>query len=181
MSPQNKLIALDTETTGLYPKYGDRLISIGCVEILENGETGSTFHQLLNPERPVSIGAQRVHGYSWDMLKDKPRFADIADEFLSFVSGATLVIHNARFDVGFLNSELAKIERGRIDDYCCGVLDTLVLARRLRPGKSASLDALCKAFSIDLTTRVKHGALIDSLLLVRVYNALKNYRDWDCL
>lgn len=167
-----RLIALDTETTGLYPKYGDRLISIGCVEILSTGKPGNAYHRLLNPERPISVGAQRVHGYSWEMLKDQPRFADIADEFLDFVSGATLVIHNARFDLGFLNSELAKIKRGCIADYCCGVLDTLTLARKLRPGQPASLDALCKAFAIDSTARVKHGALIDSLLLVRVYNAL---------
>ena len=169
---QNRLIALDTETTGLYPKYGDRLISIGCVEIQQNGEPGRTYHQLLNPDRPVSIGAQRVHGYSWERLKDEPRFAEIADEFLDFVGGATLVIHNARFDTGFLNAELKKIDRGSISDYCSGILDTLALARRLRPGQPASLDALCKAFSIDSSARVKHGALIDSLLLVRVYNAL---------
>lgn len=169
---QNRLIALDTEATGLYPKHGDRLVSIGCVEILQNGDPGRMYHQLINPERPVTVGAQRVHGYSWDMLKNQPRFVEIADEFLEFVYGATLVIHNARFDIGFLNTELKKIGRGCIGDYCNGIVDTLTLARRLRPGQPASLDALCKAFSIDASARVKHGALIDSLLLVRVYNAL---------
>ena len=145
----SRLIALDTETTGLYPKHGDRLISIGCVEILANGEPGVTFHQLINPERPVSIGAQRVHGYSWEMLKSQPRF-----------------------DIGFLNAELAHINRGSIADYCDDVIDTLSLARQKRPGKPASLDALCKAFRIDASARTLHGALIDSLLLVQVYNSL---------
>lgn len=128
----SRLIALDTETTGLYPQHGDRLISIGCVEILANGEPGASFLQLINPERPVSIGAQRVHGYSWEMLKSQPRFADIAGDFLNFVEGATLVIHNARFDIGFLNAELATVNQGSIADYCEGVIDTMMLARQKR-------------------------------------------------
>lgn len=172
MQTCSRLIALDTETTGLYPQCGDRLISIGCVEILTNGEPGASYHQLINPQRPVSVGAQRVHGYSWEMLKSQPRFVDIADDFLNFVEEATLVIHNARFDIGFLNAELAIVNRGCMADYCEGVIDTLSLARQKRPGKPASLDALCKAFNIDASGRTLHGALIDSMLLVQVYNSL---------
>ncbi len=168
----SRLIALDTETTGLYPKHGDRLISIGCVEILANGEPGTSFHQLINPERPVSIGAQRVHGYSWEMLKSQPRFVDIAADFLNFIEGATLVIKNELFDFGFLNAELAYINSGSIADFCEGLIDTLLLARQKRPGKPASLDALCKAFRINASARTLHGALIDSMLLVQVYNSL---------
>ena len=170
---KRRLIALDTETTGISPKFGDRLISIGCVEISDNGEPGATYHQLINPERPVSIGAQRVHGYSWEMLKNEPRFFEIAPDFLQFIRGATLVIHNARFDINFLNAELARIHKGRMADYCEQVIDTVWLARRKRPGRPASLDALCKAFCIDTSARTLHGALIDSLLLVQVYNALQ--------
>ncbi len=162
-------IVLDTETTGLEPSLGHRIIEIGCVEMINRRASGKTFQHYLNPQREIDPGALEVHGLSNEFLEDKPLFADIADEFLEFVSGAELIIHNAPFDIGFLNKELelAAYEK-RIEDIC-QVLDTLVLARSMHPGQRNSLDALCKRYRIDNTDRELHGALLDARILADVY------------
>ncbi len=162
-------IVLDTETTGLEPSLGHRIIEIGCVEMINRRASGKTFQHYLNPQREIDPGALEVHGLSNEFLEDKPLFADIADEFLEFVSGAELIIHNAPFDIGFLNKELelAAYEK-RIEDIC-QVLDTLVLARSMHPGQRNSLDALCKRYRIDNTNRELHGALLDARILADVY------------
>lgn len=168
-------IVLDTETTGIGPKEGHRIIEIGCVEMIGRKFTGNNFHVYLNPEREVDEEAARVHGYTWDMLKDKPKFAQVADDFLSYVKGSELLIHNAPFDVGFLDAELDKLNKalgeqryGCIADYC-SVFDTLAFARRRHPGQRNSLDALCKRYEVDNTGRTLHGALLDSEILADVY------------
>jgi DNA polymerase III subunit epsilon len=160
-------IVLDTETTGLDPASGDRIVEIAGVELLNRFPTNRSFHVYLNPERPMSPEAEKVHGLSDMFLADKPRFAEHVEEFLSFVGDATLVIHNASFDIGFLNAELARTGRGtlRFDR----VVDTLALARRKHPGAQNSLDALCARYGIDNSNRVKHGALLDAELLAEVY------------
>lgn len=167
-------IILDTETTGLEHKTGDRVIEIGCIEIYNRTPTGREFHTFINPERDVPPGAQAVHGLSAAFLKDKPVFAKIAKEFLEFIEGDTLVIHNASFDVGFLNAELGLI--GLMPIAMDRVVDTLAIARRKFPAGPNNLDALCKRFSIDLSKRTKHGALIDCLLLAEVYVELLGER-----
>ena len=166
-------IVLDTETTGLETAQGHRIIEIGCVEILNRKLTGSRFHVYLNPERDVDAGAVEVHGLSREFLSDKPRFADIVADFLDYVKGAELVIHNAPFDVGFLNHELKLWGRaaGAISEYC-GVLDTLAMARKKHPGQRNSLDALCKRYSVDNRHRDLHGALLDAEILAEVYLAM---------
>lgn len=166
-------IVLDTETTGLDAARGHRLIELGCVELLARRVSGSHFHRYLNPERDIEAGAQAVHGISIEFLADKPRFADIADEFLAYVAGAELVIHNATFDVGFIDAELARLgpRYGRIRDHAT-VLDTLALAREAYPGQRNSLDALCKRLDIDNSHRELHGALLDAEILADVYLAL---------
>jgi len=166
-------IVLDTETTGLDPAQGHRIIEIGCVEIVDRRITGNRFHRYLNPEREIEEGAVRVHGITLEELRDKPRFADIAAEFLDFVRGAELVIHNAEFDVGFLDHELARLGDGwgRIADHC-RVLDTLKMARERHPGQRNSLDALCRRYGIDASRRELHGALLDAELLAEVYLAM---------
>ena len=165
-------IVLDTETTGLEPAQGHRIIEIGCVELIDRRPTRKTFHQYLNPDREIDEGAVEVHGITTGFLADKPRFADIADDFLEFVRGAELVIHNAPFDVGFLNHELKLLGgRGRLEDYC-SVLDTLALARQMHPGQKNSLDALCRRYRIDNTRRELHGALLDAEILADVYLAM---------
>ena len=166
-------IVLDTETTGLDPAQGHRIIEIGCVEIVDRRITGNRFHRYLNPEREIEEGAVRVHGITLEELRDKPRFADVAGEFLDFVRGAELVIHNAEFDVGFLDHELARLGDGwgRIADHC-RVLDTLKLAREMHPGQRNSLDALCRRYGIDASRRELHGALLDAELLAEVYLAM---------
>ncbi len=165
-------IILDTETTGLAAERGHRVIEIGCVELRERRRTGITFHRYLNPERPIDAGAQEVHGISEEFLRDKPKFAEIADEFLSFVRGAELVIHNAAFDLAFLDAELELLGgRGRMVDHA-SVLDTLLLARERFPGQRNSLDALCKRLGVDNTHRELHGALLDASLLAEVYLAM---------
>ncbi len=166
-------IVLDTETTGLDPNEGHRIIEIGCLEIRNRRLTGQCVHFYLNPEREIDAGAAEVHGLSWDKLREQPKFQDIALELLRFVQGAELVIHNAPFDVGFLNMELARLgdSWGRIEDYC-QILDTLKLARELHPGQRNSLDALCKRYDVDNTHRELHGALLDAELLAEVYLAL---------
>jgi DNA polymerase-3 subunit epsilon len=165
-------VILDTETTGLDHRTGDRVIEIGCVEMVGRRLTGARFHKYINPEREIDAGAVAVHGLTGEFLADKPRFAEIAAEFLDFIRDAELVIHNAAFDVGFLNSELARLDREGIEQVCSGVLDTLRMARELRPGKKNNLNALCSEFGIDNSGRQLHGALLDAELLAEVYLAM---------
>ncbi|MCA7010600.1 DNA polymerase III subunit epsilon [Wolbachia endosymbiont of Tribolium confusum] len=160
-------IVLDTETTGLSVKSGHRIIEIGCVELINRIPTGKVFHRYINPERHIDKGAFKVHGISEEFLKDKPLFSEIASEFLDFISNDILVIHNAKFDVEFLNMELGKLNAELISSD--RVLDTLPLARKEFPGSPASLDELCKRFDISLNDRTSHGALIDAQLLAKVY------------
>jgi DNA polymerase III subunit epsilon len=166
-------VVLDTETTGLEPELNHRVIEIGCVELLNRRPSGRSFHRYLNPEREIEDGALAVHGISRSDLDGQPRFADIAEELLAFLAGADLVIHNAAFDVAFLDAELARLpdERRQIASIC-RVLDTLALARELHPGKSNSLDALCKRYSVDNSARELHGALLDARILADVYLAM---------
>ena len=162
-------IVLDTETTGLEPEQGHRIIEIGCVEMLERRPTGNNFHVYLQPDREIDAAAVEVHGITNEFLADKPRFADIADDLMAYLKGAELIIHNAPFDVGFLDAELARLERfGPIRDYS-GVLDTLVMARKKHPGQQNSLDALCGRYEVDNSRRDKHGALLDAEILADVY------------
>jgi len=163
-------VVLDTETTGLEPKQGHRIIEIGCVEVIDRKLTGNHYHQYINPQREVENSAIEVHGITNEFLVDKPVFKDIAAEFLEFVKGAELVIHNAAFDVGFINHEFAMLagNYGIIEDSC-GVLDTLAMARKKHPGQRNSLDALCKRYGIDNSMRDLHGALLDSEILADVY------------
>lgn len=166
-------IVLDTETTGLEPSEGHRIIEIGCIEILDRRITRSSFHSYINPEREVEAGALEVHGIDNRFLKDKPHFHEVASAFLKYVDGAELVIHNAAFDVGFINHEL-RLMRNPVEDIAsvCRVLDTLDLARRQHPGQKNSLDALCKRYSVDNSGREYHGALLDAQLLAEVYLAM---------
>jgi DNA polymerase-3 subunit epsilon len=166
-------IILDTETTGLEPALGHRIIEIGCIELINRKATGSRFHVYLNPEREVDVGAVDVHGLSNEFLADKPLFADVIQDFLDFIQGSELVIHNAPFDVGFLNHELKRLgaDYRSLSDYC-GILDTLALARKKHPGQRNSLDALCKRYAIDNSHRSLHGALLDAEILADVYLAM---------
>lgn len=165
-------IILDTETTGIGHEQGHRVIEIGCVELIERKLTGRHFHVYLNPQRKVDEGAFRVHGISDEFLLDKPLFADKVSEFLQFIGGAELIIHNAAFDVGFLNSELKHVQwKKRLEEYC-DVFDTLTYARDKFPGQRNSLDALCKRFGIDHFNRQLHGALLDAEILAYVYLAM---------
>ncbi len=165
-------IVLDTETTGLEPEQGHRIIEIGALEMIERRQTGRSFHVYLNPERDVEEGALAIHGITNEFLAGKPRFADLAEEFIEFISGAELIIHNASFDVGFLDSELARLpEPLRVADHAT-VLDTLMMARELHPGQRVSLDALCKRYEVDNSGRELHGALLDAELLAEVYLAM---------
>ena len=162
-------IFLDTETTGLSPESGDRVIEIGCVEMLNRRLSGRNLHFYLNPERPNSEDAVKVHGLTDEFLADKPLFAAVADEFLDYVSGAEIIIHNAAFDIGFLNEELKRISRPKFTDFVAQVTDSLTMAREMFPGKSNSLDALCKRLEVDNANRALHGALLDAGLLAEVY------------
>ncbi len=165
-------VILDTETTGLEWRKGNRVVEIGCVELLERRPSGRTFHCYLNPDREFEPGAQEVTGLTLEFLADKPRFADVAEEFLAFIDGAELVIHNAAFDLGFLDAELARLEgRGSILERCT-VEDTLLMARKRYPGQRNSLDALCKRLGVDNSQRQLHGALLDAQILMDVYLAL---------
>ena len=159
-------IVLDTETTGLDPADGHRVVEIACVELLNHIPTGQIFHRLINPERDMPAEAYAVHGLSAEHLSQFPPFATIAGEFLAFIEGARLIIHNAEFDLKFLNAELRRLGRPAVS---CGVVDTLALARRRFPGAQASLDALCRRFEVDLSARDKHSARIDCELLAAVY------------
>jgi len=166
-------IVLDTETTGLEPELNHRVIEIGCVELMNRRPTGRSFHRYLNPERDVDDAALAVHGLARTDLDGQPRFAEIADELLAFLSGAELVIHNAAFDVAFLDAELARLpgERRQVAALC-QVLDSLALARELHPGQRNSLDALCKRYGVDNSARELHGALLDARILADVYLAM---------
>jgi DNA polymerase III subunit epsilon len=165
-------VFLDTETTGLSPTQGHRIIEIAAVEAVNRRLTKNHFHIYLNPDREIDQGAQEVHGITLEFLQDKPRFADIADEFLQFVAGAELIIHNAPFDVGFLNAELGKIDKPEIESVSGSVIDTLKMAKDMRPGQRNSLDALCRHFGVDNSRRTLHGALLDAELLADVYMAM---------
>ncbi len=170
-------IVLDTETTGFEPAEGHRIVEIGAVELFNHMPTGNTYHQYINPERDVPQEAFQVHGLGNDFLSDFPVFADIADAFLTFVNGARLVIHNAAFDMKFLNAELSWAKRPLLPDHVA--LDTLTMARRRFPGSPASLDALCRRFGVDNSSREKHGALLDSEILAEVYLELIGGRQPD--
>lgn len=166
-------IVLDTETTGLSTRQGHRIIEIGCLEMVNRRLTGREYHRFLNPERDIDEGAERVHGISAEDLKGEPRFADIVAEFLEFLRGGELVIHNAEFDVGFIEHELRLMQHPQpVLKEHASILDTLALARRLHPGQRNSLDALCKRYFVDASKRDLHGALIDAELLARVYLAM---------
>ena len=165
-------IVLDTETTGLNCKLGDRVVEIGCVEVLSRIVTERHFHRYLNPERDIDEGAVKVHGLTREFLSDKPRFADVAKEFVDYVRGAELIIHNASFDVEFLDQELGLAGLGKLADHAASVVDTLGMARELHPGKRNSLDALCERYGVSNAHRTLHGALLDARLLAEVYLAL---------
>ena len=168
-------ICLDTETTGTEAQAGDRIVEIGCFEIVGrtlSDDESHVYWQYVNPERDVPPEAVAIHGITNEFLADKPRFSDVADAFLDFVKGAELIIHNAKFDVGFLNMELAKIGRGRIEDYCPSIVDSLDMARKIFPGLRNSLDALCSRYEIDRSMRTLHGACLDARLLGEVYLAM---------
>jgi DNA polymerase-3 subunit epsilon len=165
-------IILDTETTGIDPEAGHNVIEIGCVEMIRRKLTGNTWHQYIKPDREVEAEAIEVHGITNEFLADKPRFAELAREFLEFVRGAELIIHNAAFDIGFLNTELARNGINERVDEICTVIDTLMLARKKHPGQRNSLDALCRRYGIDNSHRELHGALLDSEILADVYLVL---------
>lgn len=165
-------IVLDVETTGLEAGAGHRIIEVGCVEILNRRPTGQKFQRFINPEREIDAGALAVHGIELARLAQAPKFADIAGELIAFISGAELIIHNAPFDVGFLDAEFSRLGESRTVAQICKVLDTLALARSLHPGQRNSLDALCKRYSVDNTRRELHGALLDAGILVDVYLAM---------
>jgi DNA polymerase-3 subunit epsilon len=165
-------IVLDTETTGLNPRTGDRIIEVGCVEIVNRKLTGNNFHRYINPERDSDEAALAVHGLTTEFLSDKPKFHEIAEELRAYVAGAEVIIHNAPFDLGFLNHEFQRLGLPPFTDHCAGVIDTLVQAKELHPGKRNSLDALCDRYEISNAHRKLHGALLDSELLADVYLAM---------
>src|SRR5580692_5143444 len=165
-------VVLDTETTGLEVEQQHRIIEIGCVELLNRRLTGRRYHQYLNPERDIDLGAQQVHGLTRERLAKEPTFSQVHPEFLEFIRDAELIIHNAPFDVAFLNAELARIELAHRVADLCRVLDSLVLARQMHPGQRNSLDALCKRYSVDNSHREYHGALLDARILADVYLAM---------
>jgi DNA polymerase-3 subunit epsilon len=163
-------VVLDTETTGLEAAAGHRIIEIGCVELVNRRYTSKTFHRYINPDRTVDAGALAVHGIDDEFLSRQPRFAEVADEFIAFVRGAELIIHNADFDVDFINHELARLDGGQRNiRECCQVLDTLAMARRMHPGQRNSLDALAKRYAVDNSKRDLHGALLDAQILAEIY------------
>jgi len=165
-------IVLDTETTGLEPALGHRIIEIGCVELVNRRVTGRSFHRYLNPERDIDLGAEAVHGLQRQDLARQPRFVEIADDLLEFIGGSELVIHNAEFDIAFLDVELRRAGRTTVMSEFCRVLDTLVLAREMHPGQRNNLDALCKRYNVDNSRRELHGALLDARILADVYLAM---------
>lgn len=166
-------IILDTETTGIDPRQGHRIIEIGCVEMIDRKLTGNHYHVYINPERVVEQEAINVHGITNEFLADKPVFRAVADDFLAFIRGAELIIHNAPFDIGFINHEFSLLRWAGVSvEDCCGVIDTLALARKKHPGQKNNLDALCKRYFIDNSSRTLHGALLDSEILAEVYLAM---------
>ena len=165
-------IFLDTETTGLDPNQGHRIIEIAAIEIQNRQQTNNRFHAYLNPERDIDPAAQEVHGISMEFLQDKPFFIDISEEFLSFIGDAEVIIHNAPFDVGFINMELGKIGDKKIEECCLEITDSLKLAKEIRPGQRNSLDSLCRAYGINNSQRSLHGALLDAELLGEVFLAM---------
>ena len=166
-------IVLDTETTGLEPTQGHRIIEIGCVELINRRVTENRYHQYINPEREIDEGAIEVHGITNEFLADKPVFADVAEDFLKFIRGAELIIHNAPFDVGFMNHELKILDKqAEPVERFCSILDTLTMARNMHPGQKNNLDALCKRYEIDNSARDLHGALLDAEILAEVYLAM---------
>ena len=170
-------IILDTETTGLDPNLGHRVIELAAVEIVDRRLTGNHLHRYINPERASDEGALQVHGLSEEFLRDKPKFRDIVNELLDFVNGAELVIHNAPFDTGFLNRELDLLDLKPVSEYCVNIVDTLQMARELHPGKKNNLNALCERYQIDNSTRTLHGALLDANLLAAAYLAMTRGQD----
>ncbi|MEQ1767785.1 MAG: DNA polymerase III subunit epsilon [Methylotenera sp.] len=170
-------IFLDTETTGLYHAQGHRVIEVAAVEVVNRRLTKQHFHYYLNPDREIDQGAQEVHGISLEFLQDKPRFADIANDLIAFIADAELIMHNAPFDVGFLNCEFGLIEQRPVESIVAKVTDTLKMAKEMRPGQRNSLDALCKHYGIDNSRRTLHGALLDAELLADVYMAMTRGQD----
>ncbi len=170
-------IVLDTETTGLNPRTGDRIIEVGCVELVNRRLTGNNFHRYTNPERDSDPGALAVHGLTTEFLRDKPKFAEIAAELCSFIGDAEIIIHNAPFDVGFLDAEFAKLGMPKFDTHVLKITDTLQQAKELHPGKRNSLDALCDRYGISNAHRTLHGALLDAELLAEVYLAMSRGQD----
>lgn len=175
--PLMRQIFLDTETTGLSPESGDRIVEIGCIEMVNRRLTGEQRHFYLNPERKGSEEAIRIHGLTDAFLADKPKFAEVADDLVAFLTGAEVIIHNAAFDVGFLNAELKRLKRGSMDRIVAKVSDSLAMAREMFPGKANSLDALCKRLEVDNTNRTLHGALLDAGLLAEVYIRMTRGQD----
>ncbi|HSG75623.1 MAG TPA: DNA polymerase III subunit epsilon [Burkholderiales bacterium] len=170
-------VVLDTETTGLSASLGDRVIEIGCIELLSRRVSDNHFHRYVNPERKSDEGALRVHGLTEEFLADKPKFAEIAGAFLDYVRGAELIIHNADFDVEFLDLELERAGLGRLKEHVAGIVDTLALARELHPGRRNSLDALCERYAVNNAHRTLHGAILDARLLAEVYLAMTRGQD----
>ena len=171
-----RLVILDTETTGLDPRQGHRIIEIACVEMISRRVTRNTFYKRIHPQREIDEGATQVHGIRIEDLEHEPKFAEIADDFLRYIGGAELIIHNAPFDVGFLNAELTRIKKPLIAELCT-VTDTLAMARELHPGRKNTLDALCERYEIDNSARTFHGALLDAELLAEVYMAMTRGQD----
>jgi DNA polymerase III subunit epsilon len=165
-------VVFDTETTGLDPAQGHRIIEVGAIEIIDRRKTGRTFHKYFKPDREVEAGALAVHNITNEFLSTQPRFGELADELLEFLDGAELIIHNAAFDVGFLDHEFKLLKKNKRTRDICGVFDTLMLARKLHPGQRNSLDALCKRYDVDNSNREYHGALLDAQLLLDVYLAM---------
>ena len=170
-------IILDTETTGLNARLGDRIIEVGCIEMVSRRFTGNNWHRYVNPEKAIEEGAKAVHGISDEFLADKPRFGDVAAEFLEYIRGAELIIHNAAFDIEFLDAELGRLGLGKVSEQGVTVLDTLKLARELHPGKRNSLDALCDRYQVNNKHRTLHGAVLDAELLAEVYLAMTRGQD----
>ena len=170
-------IILDTETTGLEPRLGHRVLEVAAVELVNRRLSGKHFHRYINPERMSDDGALEVHGLTEEFLRDKPKFGEIVKELLDFIAGSELIIHNAPFDIGFLNRELDMLNLNPVKDYCPSVVDTLPMARELHPGKKNSLDALCERYQIDNSKRIQHGALLDANLLAEVYLAMTRGQD----
>ncbi|MBI3149454.1 MAG: DNA polymerase III subunit epsilon [Betaproteobacteria bacterium] len=165
-------VVLDTETTGLDPRQGHRIIEIGAVELISRRATGQHYHVYLNPEREIDPGATQVHGMTWEDLKDKPRFAEVAGGLLEFLGNAEVLIHNASFDCGFLDQEFGLLGIAPLREHCSGIIDTLRMAKELHPGKRNNLDALCERYQIDNARRTLHGALLDAQLLAEIYLAM---------